>query len=123
MLGGQLLSLGLAAKAYTYRHGFAPHDRFMSHFSRHFSLERGLLAGGAFCLAGGGALIAFFVRTVGRDLGAIDMLWTGAGGVIALVLGVQVVFSSCLLALLHVPPVVEPPTVTIVNEALAAEVR
>ena len=123
VLGGQLLSLGLAAKAYTYRHGFAPHDRFMSRFSHHFSLERGLLAGCACCLAGSGALLAFFVRAAGRDPGAIDTLWAGTGGLIALVLGVQILFSSCLLALLHALPAAEPATVTPVGEVLGTEVR
>lgn len=113
VLGGQLLGLGLSAKAYIYRHGFAPHDRSIQRFYRHFSLERGLLAGGALLLAGGGALAAVLAQAAGRHFGALDMIWAGTAGMMALVLGVQVIFSSFLLALLHGPPVVALPAAVI----------
>jgi len=123
MLGGQLLGLGLSAKAYTHRHGFAPHDRSIQRFYRHFSLERGILAGGALLLAGSGALTAFLVHAAGRDSGTLDMLWLGGAGMSALVLGVQIIFSSFLLALLHSPPAVGLPAVAVVGDDAPGESR
>jgi len=104
LAGGQLLGLGLMAKAYIQRHGFAPHDRIIQGFYRSFSLERGVLVGGVSFLIGGGVLAALLAHSGGRDLAAPDTIWLGAVGMIALILGMQIASSSFLLALLHAAP-------------------
>lgn len=104
VLGGQVLGLGLSAKAYSYRHRFDPHDRLIQRFYRHFSLERGLIGGGLLFLGGLAVNVAILATWLGREMGPLDAIRPALVAATLMILGAQIVFSSFLLSILHIQP-------------------
>jgi glycosyltransferase involved in cell wall biosynthesis len=99
IVGTQVLALGLCAHAYgSYFMG--EREPWFDRMRARFSLEHGLLAGGA--IAGAGALIAAVIvlTWVQRGFGSLseERLLVAASALI--IVGVQVLFSSFLLSIL-----------------------
>lgn len=104
ILGVQVLTMGLSAKAYSYRHRFEPYDRTIRWFYRHFSLEWGLLLGSLLFLAGLMVNIAIFTVWLDRATGPLDAIRPALAGATLMIVGMQVIFSSFLLGILHIGP-------------------
>lgn len=104
ILGGQVLTLGLSAKAYSYRHRFDPHDRLIRRFYRVFSLERGLVCG--LVLFGAGfAINAGILKTwLDADMGPLDAVRPALAAATLMILGTQIAFASFLLSILDIGP-------------------
>ena len=104
VLGMQVLTMGLSAKAYSYRHRFDPHDRLIRRFYRHFSLERGLLLG-LVLFAGGLAInVAILAVWLDRATGPLDAVRPALAAATLMIVGTQIIFSSFLLSILHIGP-------------------
>jgi glycosyltransferase involved in cell wall biosynthesis len=102
ILGAQTLAMGLSAKAYAFTHHFVPTDEIIERFYRHFSLERGLLI--ASILGGAGFLIDLNVLIIWlmKSLGELNAVRPALFGSTLMVLGAQIAFGSCLLAILDI---------------------
>lgn len=96
----QILNLGVYAHTYAIRQGFLKYDRLTSFFKRHFNLERGILLGGIFLIAGGGINVLIFLEWFNKHFGALYRLRESILAVTFLVIGLQTIFSSFFLSLL-----------------------
>ncbi len=100
ILGVQLIVLGLAAKAVA-RAELEVTDRWLTLLDRFFTLERGLLAGGALLAAGLGVdawILADWVRS-GRS--ALFAVRPALVGLTLLVVGAQLVFGSFFISVVR----------------------
>jgi glycosyltransferase involved in cell wall biosynthesis len=107
ILGVQVLTMGLTAKAYSYRRWPDPRDRGILGFYRHFSLERGLLLGLALFLIGLAVNGVILLVWLDREMGPLDALRPAVAAATLMIAGTQIVFSSFLLSLLDIRTVVE----------------
>lgn len=104
LLGIQIVSTGLFAKAFAVREGFNSQGFFLERFYRGFNLERSLLFGAALFLAGfaGSAWIVWeWVKTgfVGYFLMPKESLFCA----VLMIMGLQVIFSGFFISLLRLP--------------------
>jgi len=102
ILGAQAITLGLSAKAYAFTHRFVPSDALIERFYRHFSLERGLLV--ALDLGGLGFVVnlQILMTWLGSSFGDLNAVRPALFGSTLMMLGGQVAFGSCLLAILDI---------------------
>jgi glycosyltransferase involved in cell wall biosynthesis len=99
LIGAQVIQLGLFARTYALTH-FNEHDELLERLRRRVHLEHGLLLGLALVLAGGGVLLAVFIRWANGGFGALADEYPTALGVVLVGLGVQTIFSSFFIGLL-----------------------
>jgi glycosyltransferase involved in cell wall biosynthesis len=99
LIGAQVIQLGLFARTYALTH-FNEHDELLERLRRRVHLEHGLLLGLALVLAGGGVLLAVFIRWANGAFGALADEYPTALGVTLVGLGVQTIFSSFFIGLL-----------------------
>jgi hypothetical protein len=97
ILGVQLIGLGLAAKAFA-RSELHLGDPWLGLLDRWFSLERGLLAGGALLAAGIGINLAILTDWVAAGRGSLFAVRPALVGLTLFVVGVQVMFGSFFLS-------------------------
>ena len=99
IVGTQVLGLGLCAHAYgTYFMG--EKDPWFDRARRRFSLEHGLLVGGAVLLGGLGLGVGIVVTWAQRGFGELAETRLAVLGATLMIVGIQVVFSSFLLSIL-----------------------
>lgn len=104
LLGSQILSTGLFAKAFGVREGFTSQSLVVERFYRVFNLERSLMLGGCLFLAGmaGSAYIVMEwvkINFVGYFLMPKQSLLC----VVLMVMGLQAIFSGFFISLLRLP--------------------
>jgi glycosyltransferase involved in cell wall biosynthesis len=100
LLGSQIVALGLYAKTIAVALRLQPIDRTLAFLRRVFSLERGLLAGGLLFLAGFAVDASVAVAWFARGFGALDEVRPALFALAAMVLGLQLAFSSLFLSLI-----------------------
>jgi glycosyltransferase involved in cell wall biosynthesis len=99
IIGTQLVSLGLCARAYaTYFMG--EHDPWFDRMRARFRLEHGLLLGAGIAAVGLAMLIAIVLQWIANGLGTLSEERVALAAATLMVLGVQVIFSSFLLSIL-----------------------
>jgi glycosyltransferase involved in cell wall biosynthesis len=99
IVGAQIVSLGLCARAYaTYFMG--EHDPWFERMGRRYRLEHGLMLGGAVALLGLALIIAMVLTWVNRGFGSLSQERVAIVAATLLVLGVQIAFASFLLSIL-----------------------
>lgn len=101
LLGLQVLLLGVYANTYALVQNAGPYDRWTVRFHLRYSLERGVLLGGA--LFSAGLILNVFILASWLSAGA-GMLFAVRPAILALtlmVLGAEVVFASFFLSLLR----------------------
>ena len=104
ILGFQTINLGISAKVYARTEHFDTESRIIDTLLRYFNLERGVASGVALCFSG--SMIFIYL---------LHVLWSGAGGfsellhlreaimaMTLMVIGVQTIFSSWFLSILHI---------------------
>lgn len=98
LVGAQVVALGLYAKSLGVALGIQPIDRTVRLLRRAFSLERGLLAGGA--LFGIGLAVDLWIaaKWIASGLGALDEIRLGLFALTTMLLGMQIAFSSLFLS-------------------------
>ncbi|HWO90199.1 MAG TPA: glycosyltransferase family 2 protein [Gemmatimonadales bacterium] len=100
ILGVQLMGLGLAAKL-AARAELAQDDRWVLFLDRWFTLERGLLTGGALAAAGLGVNVMILVDWLRAGRTALFAVRPALVGLTLLVIGTQVVFGSFFLSVVR----------------------
>jgi glycosyltransferase involved in cell wall biosynthesis len=99
IIGAQLVSLGLCARAYaTYFMG--EHDPWFDRMRARYRLEHGLLLGAGVALVGVALLVAIVLKWIADGLGTLSEERVAIAAATLLVVGVQVIFSSFLLSIL-----------------------
>lgn len=103
LLGNQVLSMGIYARAYALHTGFIKKDSFIRGIYQLFTLERGIVIGAIFFLCG----ILLDIRVawiwIQSGFGALDEVRSALFALVCMVLGIQTVFSAFLLSLFSVP--------------------
>jgi hypothetical protein len=102
ILGIQTLSLGLYARTYALTEGFDEHDPVVEGFYRRFTLERGILIGGAALLIGLAGDGYILWHWIGSGFGSLNETRLAIFGLTFIVVGSQIVFSSFLLSLMGI---------------------
>lgn len=104
ILGFQILTTGLFAKAYSHAARLYPPDRLLRAFLRHFTLERGLVVGALLFAAGFLQDAAVLVGWLRSGFGSLDAVRPTVQASTAMIVGLQLVFSSFFLGLLRWTP-------------------
>jgi glycosyltransferase involved in cell wall biosynthesis len=102
ILGYQILTLGLYAKSYALSIGMLRHDRTLDAIAPHYTLERGLKAGGALFTIGLAIDLWILVQWVDSNFGSLDAIRPALFASTLIVIGVQTMFSSFFLSLLAI---------------------
>jgi len=104
ILGVQVLTTGLFAKTYSQAIGLAPADAMLRGFLRHFTLERGLVVGLALFALGLGRDAAILLGWLRSGFGSLDAVRPATQASTAMIVGLQLMFSSFFLSLLRWAP-------------------
>jgi glycosyltransferase involved in cell wall biosynthesis len=102
LIGAQVIQLGVFARTYA-RVRIGEHDRLLERLGRHFTLERGLVIGGALAFGSLIGLAAVGVEWASGGFGSLGRTYETALLVTGLGLGIQIVFAAFFLALLTMP--------------------
>lgn len=103
LIGSQAMAFWLLTKVYAIEEGFLPPDPRLTKLFRRFTLEVGLIVGGALILVGFVAAIVSVVRWGQADLGALDtgqQIRTVIVAMIGFIMGAQVVLNSLFVSIL-----------------------
>jgi hypothetical protein len=103
LLGFQIIVYALFSRIFAITEGLLPPDRELARASRFVSLEGGLLAGALFTLGGLGLLIYATLIWREHGYGPIDYSSNqrlAIPAVTAIILGIQIIFSSFFLSIL-----------------------
>lgn len=104
ILGAQLLVLGVGAKTYARLSALDRGDAWLERFYRHFTLERGIVAGAALLAVGLGTNAAILISWLASGRGALFAVRPAIVGLTCLVLGAELVFGSFFLSMLRDEP-------------------
>jgi glycosyltransferase involved in cell wall biosynthesis len=102
IVGFQVLLTGFYAKAYAFTHRFAPDDRMIQLFYRHFSLEEWLIGGFLIFLLGLGIDVAIVLQWAQNGFKNLFAVREALLALTLTVVGLQLVFSSFLLSILNI---------------------
>lgn len=103
VLGFQVLTTGMFAKAYSHAARLYAPDRTLQVLLRYFSLERGLVVGGVIFLAGFAIDMAILVRWLQSGRETLDAVRPALQASTLMIVGAQTFFSSFFLGMLAVP--------------------
>ena len=103
VLGFQILTTGLFAKAYSQAARLYAPDRTLRVVLRYFSLERGLVLGGVLFVAGFALDTAILVRWLASGRATLDAVRPALQASTLMIVGAQTIFSSFFLSMLAVP--------------------
>ena len=98
VLGFQILSLGLHAKTYSWSRRFDRHNRTLEAFYKRFTLETGLLLGGALLLLGGGVLVGVVVEWLRASMLPLPRPEWASVGATLFIIGASTLFSSMFVS-------------------------
>ncbi|MDH5299153.1 MAG: glycosyltransferase family 2 protein [Desulfobulbaceae bacterium] len=99
LVGQNIINMGVVAKVVLVRQSTTQSDRLVMMLENHFSLERGLLAGGACLLAGGiidSTLLLQWLANRGGMENTVHLAFVGTG---LIAMGLNIVFSAFLLGM------------------------
>jgi glycosyltransferase involved in cell wall biosynthesis len=100
ILGYNLVLFDIFAKVFAMGVGFAEPRRWLSWLTRVFSLEKGLLAGGAVFLLGLGLEVKIVYDWASHGYGALMAVRGVVIGMTAMLLGAQTLFASFVVSLM-----------------------
>lgn len=101
LLGWQVLSLGLAAKAFAFTIGLE-HEGKSKAILKHISLERALLFGSVMFTAGLAMVIYILVIWTENNFGELAQIKTGIFALSLIVMGLQTVFAAFLMSMIQI---------------------
>jgi glycosyltransferase involved in cell wall biosynthesis len=104
ILGFQAVMTGLFAKAYCHAARLYAPDRMLEAFRRHFSLERGLIAGTVLVVAGFLVDARILIGWLRSGMGALNAIRPATRASTLMIIGAQIIFSSFFLSLLGMFP-------------------
>lgn len=103
VLGVQIVTIGLFAKAYSQAARLYAPDRTLRLVLRHFTLERGLVVGALLFLAGFLLDGAILLRWLASGRATLDAVRPALQASTLMIVGAQTAFSSFFLSMLAVP--------------------
>jgi glycosyltransferase involved in cell wall biosynthesis len=103
VLGYQILTTGLFAKAYSHAARLYAPDRTLRVLLRHFNLERGLVLGTVLFIAGVAIDAMILVRWLESGRATLDAVRPALQASTLMIVGAQTVVSSFFLSMLAVP--------------------
>jgi hypothetical protein len=98
IIGSQIISLGLSAKAYGVYH-LGEHDALHDRFDGRIKLEHGLLAGALVVLLGVCMTVWIVASWVGSDFGSLSEQSLLVFAMTLVVLGMQAIFTSFFMSI------------------------
>jgi hypothetical protein len=102
LVGSQALVFGVFARVHSKSVGFDTPSRLSDWVEKDFSLERGLVTGALFFLAGFGVDLAIFVEWINRSLGELNAVRPALFAMTFMMLGMQLVFASFFLSVFRI---------------------
>jgi glycosyltransferase involved in cell wall biosynthesis len=103
VLGFQIVTTGLFAKAYSHTARLYTADRTLAVMTRYFNLERGLVVGAVLFFAGFGIDLSILLHWLATGMGTLDAVRPAIQASTLMILGAQTVFSSFFLSMLALP--------------------
>lgn len=103
ILGFQIVTTGLFAKAYSHAARLYAPDRTLQMLMRFFSLERGLVVGCVLFVAGFALDASILVKWLRSGMGSLDAIRPAIQASTLMIIGAQTVFSSFFLSMLALP--------------------
>lgn len=103
VLGFQVMTTGIFAKAYSHASRLYAPDRTLTLIGRYFNLERGLVIGLGLFLLGFVIDASILVEWLRRGMGQLDAVRPAIQASTLMIVGAQTVFSSFFLSMLAVP--------------------
>lgn len=103
VLGYQILTTGIFAKAYSHAARLYAPDRTLRLVLRSFTLERGLAAGALLFLAGFAIDAVILIRWLASGRAELDAVRPALQASTLMIVGAQTVFSSFFLSMLALP--------------------
>lgn len=103
ILGFQIVTTGLFAKAYSHAARLYAPDRTLKVLLRYFNLERALLFGAAVFLVGFVIDAVILVRWLRSGMGTLDAVRPAIQASTLMIIGAQAIFSSFFLSMLAMP--------------------
>lgn len=100
ILSYQILNLGVYAHSYAISQGFLKSEPLMAFFQRRFSLEKGILLGALFFLAGLIINVIIFIDWFSNSFGPLYRIRESILAMTFLAIGLQTIFSSFFISLL-----------------------
>ena len=101
LMGFQIINLGFFAKSYSYLEGFIQRDKLIEKIQGKFDLEKGIFIGGILSVLGLIICIYIFAKWAKIGFGALNEVKLGLLGLLCMILGIQIVFSSFFFSLLN----------------------
>jgi glycosyltransferase involved in cell wall biosynthesis len=108
LAGSQAVIFGVFARTYAKSVGLDDPSPISDWVERDFSLERGLIVGALFIVAGVAIDVGILVEWIDRSLGALDAVRPAVFALTLMVLGLQFVFAAFFLSLFQVTTHVVP---------------
>ena len=102
ILGVQVLTMGLSAKAYSYGRWPDQRDGTILRFYRYFTLERGIVLGIVGFCVGLAINVGILWVWLDRDMGPLDAIRPAVAAATLMIVGTQIFFSSFLLSILDI---------------------
>ena len=102
IVGVQAMAFGAFARTYSKSVGFDRPSRLSDWVERDFSLERGLITGGVFFVAGLAVDVGILIAWVDRSMGALDAIKPALFAMSFMAIGAQVLFASFFLSLFRI---------------------
>jgi glycosyltransferase involved in cell wall biosynthesis len=102
IVGSQALVFGTFARTYSKSVGFESESRLSDWVEKDFSLERGLIAGGMFFVAGFTVDLAILIEWIDRSMGPLDAVRPALFAMTFMTLGMQLLFASFFLSIFRI---------------------
>jgi glycosyltransferase involved in cell wall biosynthesis len=102
IVGSQALVFGTFARTYSKSVGFESESRLSDWVEKDFSLERGLIAGGMFFVAGFAVDLAILIEWIDRSMGPLDAVRPALFAMTFMTLGMQILFASFFLSIFRI---------------------
>ncbi len=106
LLGFQIITTGLFAKAFSVREGFTSPSRVVEEFFKFFNLERALTWGTGMFLAGlSGCMYIVYLWVKTHFVGYFLMPKQSLFSAVLMIMGLQTIFSAFFISLLRLPSI------------------
>jgi hypothetical protein len=102
IVGSQAVVFGTFARTYSKSIGFDKESRLSDWVEKDFSLERGLVAGGMFFVAGFVVDLVILIEWIDRDMGPLAAVRPALFAMTFMTLGMEVLFASFFLSIFRI---------------------
>lgn len=102
IVGFQALVFGVFARTYSKSVGFDKASRLSDWVEKDFSLERGLVTGGLFFIAGLAVDVGIFFEWVNRSMGTLDAIKPALFAMSFMAIGAQMLFAAFFLSIFRI---------------------